>query len=349
MKKKIAVIGAGFFGLTISLILSKKFQVDIYEKENEILGGASRANQLRFHHGYHYPRSQKTVNEVLKYKEEFIKFYGKNIFGKTENYYGISKLNSKTNFKNYMKFLRKNNFFYKRVYLKEFSHLVSGQILSDEKNLNYFFFKKKVLRLIKKANVKIYYKKEFEKKNLEYYHKVIVCTYSQNNQVLKKIGITKLKKFKYELVEKIVIKLPNFFRNKSFMILDGKFVSLDPYLGTNYHLLSDVKHSKLKIKKSFFPNFKGNFEKFIGKNAIKNLNQSNFKKFIKSGSRYLPFLAKAKYIKSFYIIRTIMLNKEKTDERLNYIQQYNKKVISVLSGKWNTALGVAFNLFKLIK
>ena len=141
MKKKIAVIGAGFFGLTISLILSKKFEVHIYEKEKEILGGASRANQFRFHHGYHYPRSQKTVNEVLECKDKFLKFYGKDILGKPNPYSGISRINSKTNFNYYLKFLKKNKFFYKQVNLKEFSNLVSGQILSNEKNLNYFLFK----------------------------------------------------------------------------------------------------------------------------------------------------------------------------------------------------------------
>jgi predicted NAD/FAD-binding protein len=63
---KIAVIGSGFFGITTALILSKKHQVDVYEKEKKILNGASFANQFRFHLGFHYPRSQKTVNEINK-------------------------------------------------------------------------------------------------------------------------------------------------------------------------------------------------------------------------------------------------------------------------------------------
>ena len=40
------------------------------------------------------------------------------------------------------------------------------------------------------------------------------------------------------------------------MVLDGKFVSLDPYLGSNYHLLSDVKNSKLEITENYYPSFK---------------------------------------------------------------------------------------------
>ena len=33
-------------------------------KKKFILNGASRANQMRFHQGYHYPRSIQTLNEV---------------------------------------------------------------------------------------------------------------------------------------------------------------------------------------------------------------------------------------------------------------------------------------------
>ena len=84
---------------------------------------------------------------------------------------------------------------------------------------------------------------------------MIVCCYNNNNKVLNSIGVKKITKLKYELVEKLVIKLPKEYRNKSYIILDGKFVCVDPYLGTKYHLLSDVKHSKLEVVKSLFPNF----------------------------------------------------------------------------------------------
>ena len=61
---KIAVIGSGFYGSALAIILSKKNEVDLYEKKSKIFNGASSCNQFRFHSGYHYPRSQKTVNEI---------------------------------------------------------------------------------------------------------------------------------------------------------------------------------------------------------------------------------------------------------------------------------------------
>ena len=63
--------------------------------------------------------------------------------------------------------------------------------------------------------------------------------------------------------------------------------------------------------------------------------------FIRNCQNYLPFLKSAKYIGSFFVVRTLEMNKEKTDERLNQISHINKKVITILSGKWNTSVGLA--------
>ena len=103
---KIAIIGSGFFGLSLALILSKKHQVHIYEKEKTILNGASSVNQFRFHLGYHYPRSQKTVNHIKKYKNLFTSFFGKKTLSQTENFYFIAK-KGKVDFKNIKNFKKK--------------------------------------------------------------------------------------------------------------------------------------------------------------------------------------------------------------------------------------------------
>ena len=349
MEKKIAIIGSGFFGVTLALILSKKHKIDLFEKKKTILNGASKANQMRFHRGYHYPRSIKTLNEVKKFNKSFIDYYGKNNLGNTNNYYAISKINSKTSYKKFIEFLNKNKLYYKEIYNKNFSNKVSNPILSNEKNLNYFKIKEKINKKIKKSkNIKIYLGQEFKKEKYSHYDKIIIACYEQNNNILKNLGIKPKKRFKYELIEKIIIKLPKKFKTESFMVLDGKFVSLDPYLGTDYHLLSDVKFSKIEITKGLFPNFKSSQKKFINKGMIKDIKISRFSKFIDNSSKYLPFLKDSKYIGSFFVVRTIEINKEKTDERLNQIFKINNKIFTILSGKWNTAVGLANKFSKLV-
>ncbi len=346
--QKIAIIGSGFFGSTCALILSKFFKVDLFEKKNKILCGASRANQMRFHLGYHYPRSLKTIQEVKKAKQSFIKFYGKNIFGNTKNYYGVSKIDSKINYKKYIKFLKKNNLKYKKIYKHDFGKLVEGSIISEEKNLNFFKIRKKILSKIKRSNIKLNLNTEFKKSMLKNYSKVIIAVYDQNNLVLKQLGFNEHKKYKFELVEKILIKLPKKFRNKSYMVIDGQFVCLDPYLGTKYHLLSHNKFSKIEVKKSKYPNFYNKKKRYLNSGLIKKRKISKYDKFIEDGSKYLPFLKDSKYFSSFFVTRAINLNKEKTDERINEIKVHKNKVITIFSGKWNTCVDISHQIKKII-
>ncbi len=340
---KIAIVGAGFFGLTLGLILSKKHKVEIFEKKKSIMHGASCANQFRFHLGYHYPRSQKTVREINKSKDLFISYFGSNIFGKTSNYYLVAK-ESKVKFNKYKRFLKKNNLFFKILKNSFKKDFIEKCILSNEKILDYFNFKKKIIKKINNLNISLNFNQEFEKKYLKNFDKVIIATYANNNLVLKKLGIKKLNEFKFELVEKILIKLPKKLRKKSYVVVDGNFVCVDPYLGTNYHLLSDVKNSKLETKIGKFPVFKHKNKKYVNSGIIKNLKVSQFKNFLSRSSDYLPFLKDAKYIGSMFVIRAIMKNKEKTDERTSIIKIHSKKIISILSGKWNNSVYLAKSL-----
>ena len=76
---------------------------------------------------------------------------------------------------------------------------------------------------------------------------------------------------------------------------------------------------------------------------------SNFNKFIDDGSKYLPFLKKAKYIYSYYVVRTLKSNVESTDERTNLTQFINNNVLTILAGKWNTCVYEAKKIEKLLK
>ncbi len=344
---KIAIIGAGFFGTTIAIKLSKNHTVHLFEKNKDILNQASKINQFRFHLGYHYPRSKKTLTEIKSSYKMFIDFFSNKVFENTKNYYAVSNKDSQLSFKKYINILKKFNLHYKISKIK--FPRTSNLILTKEKILNYFKFKKILKNKLNKSNVKTYYRKELKKEHLNNYDKIIICTYSSNNQILKNLGVSKkLKKHRYELIEKILIKLPKKYQKISYVVVDGKFVCLDPYLGTKYHLLSNVKYSKIEIIKKIFPLFKSNKQKYLDSNVHKNLNLSNFKKFISHGSKYLPFLKDAKYIGSYFVIRTLKENVEKTDERTGEIQIIDKKFISVLSGKWNTCVQVADRINKIL-
>ena len=345
---KIAIIGAGFFGSTIALKLSKKHTVHLFEKEKDILNGASRVNQFRFHMGFHYPRSQKTIKEIKSSYKLFINFYSNKVFGNTKNYYAVANKGSKTSFNKYLRVIRRNYLNHKITPFK--FPRTSKLILTNEKVLDYFKFKKILKQKIKKSSIKLFLKKQFSKNLLNNYDKIIVCTYSSNNKLLRSLSSKYVKKKnRFELIEKILVKLPKKFKNHSYVVIDGKFVCLDPYLGTNYHLLSDVKYSKIEIIKKEIPNFRSSKKRFLDNKIRKNIKKSNFKYFISHSSNYLPFLKEAKYIGSMFVIRALKRNVEKTDERTGGINFIDNKIISVFSGKWNTCVYVADRIKKILK
>jgi hypothetical protein len=347
---KIAIVGAGIFGCTLSLILSKNksFEIDLFEKKKDIMQMASKYNQQRFHHGFHYPRSQNTIKEILKSKKSFENFYGTDIFGKTKNFYGLVEKNGKINKRNFINILKKNNLKYINSNHKNFSTKIDFQILTDEKILNYFKLKKKIISKIKKSKIRLHLNKDFNLKNCINYDYIFVCTYFENNKNLANINIKNLSRFRYELIEKIVIELPKKYRNLSYVIIDGKFLCLDPYVGTNYHLLSHVKYSKLEIKNSIYAKFKNKNFKNVGQ-FIKLKKNKRFINYINDGKKYLPFLIYAKYIGSFFGVRTIEIKKEITDQRTNILKKHSSNIFSIYSGKWNTAIDISLKIKKYLE
>ena len=352
IKKKIAIVGAGLFGCTIALILSKKFDIDLYERKPDILNEASMCNQFRFHLGFHYPRSQKTVNEIKRSNKHFINFYGSDIFGRTKNFYSIVKKNSTVSLNKYLKFVKRNNFKYKKIKNSKFtSTKIEGTLITNEKILDYFKIKKKIKKKLIQSSVNLKLSSQLDQSILRYqnYHKIIIAAYKNNNNLLKRLGIKVEKKFRYELVEKIAILLPKKYKDISFVVMDGQFVCLDPYLGTPYHLLSHVKYSKLNVIKKKFSKFPKKYDRALINTKSSDKKLSNFSKFIEDGAKYLPFLKKAKYIFSYYVVRTLRPNVETTAERTNLTQYINKKVLTVLAGKWNTCVYEAKKIEKLLK
>ena len=97
---KIAIIGAGFFFNNCSKV---ERTGNLYEKEINILNGASKVNQFRFHMGFHYPRSQRTIKEIKSSYKLFLNFYSNRVFGKTKNYYAVSNKGSKTSYNKFLK------------------------------------------------------------------------------------------------------------------------------------------------------------------------------------------------------------------------------------------------------
>ena len=101
---RVGILGGGLFGLSTAIHLDKDYDVTVFEQFDDILGGATYANHNRHHYGYHYPRSLETAQQCLESLEEFEYVYKSSIYRDFDNYYCISKNDTKTNPDEYISF-----------------------------------------------------------------------------------------------------------------------------------------------------------------------------------------------------------------------------------------------------
>ena len=91
----------------------------------------------------------------------------------------------------------------------------------------------------------------------------MISTYSNINYFLN----TKIK-LKFQLCEKVVLKLPNKYKNISIVIMDGPFMCIDPYGDTGYHVMGNVIHAIHETKYDFY--YSGNkYKSVINKGILK--------------------------------------------------------------------------------
>lgn len=325
-KLNIAIIGAGWFGCHIASELlneKNKYNVHLFEKENDIFLGASGNNQNRLHLGYHYPRSYITRVQSKKCFKEFVKKYPNFSNKISNNIYAIADdSNNITDFETYIQILKATGLKYKIIKPNKFGlKNIVGAIKTDERKINTLdvkkFFKKKLkknLFLNRKIKVIKRIKNYFliKKKKYDY---VINCTWQQS------FGNKKWN-LHYEPCISLTYKIKR--KHPAITIMDGPFITIYPWEKNEFNAYS-VKNSRItstkninkanKILKQFSIKEKYSRKKTIEKEIIKFY--PNFKKF---------FMFK----KFSMCIRTII--KTKFHSRECKLDE-NRRFISILSGK----------------
>jgi len=221
MRKKILVIGAGWYGCHIGLFLKKLGHVvEIFEKEKDIFLGSSGYNQFRLHTGYHYPRSSDTIIETKKNYLRFIKLYKKFINLPKNNIYCIAKKESLIDSATYKTIIKAHKLKLKRKSFK-FLNNVEDSFISNEGVL----LNNKITKFYKKElKGNIFFNKKINNiyKLTNNYDFVLDCS----NTILK----SKLNNnFNYVLTISLVYKKSKAKSIYPITIMDGQLPSLYPY------------------------------------------------------------------------------------------------------------------------
>lgn len=358
MNKKVAVIGAGIFGVSIALELSKNLNVTLYERSEELLSGASTNNHLRHHRGYHYPRSKSTALECLNAQDSFEREYGACIIRPFNHYLAIAKNGSKTTPENYLKFCDELGLPYEIVEPDE--RLINKERVSLVVKIpEYSYNPGKMVKLVKEKlresglEVKLNHEiKGGEIKNdgkilkilspsgdqTEEFDFIINATYSNFNNFNGWFDLPQ-KKVLYELVEMLEIELP--IKEKiGLSVFDGQFGTIMPRAEDGRFTLAHIKESILEdiVADNLDP-----------KVMISENKKTNRENILNASVIDYPILKEAKVIRPIYITRIVKANVDNTDERPSEITDHGNGLFTVFSGKIVTCVEAAKKIEGMIK
>ena len=343
MYPKALVIGGGIFGSTAAVSLANNgYDVEIHEKQSDIMMCASNINQYRLHKGYHYPRSSDTALECNKGLKTFKRKYEQSVLnGSIEHYYCIASEDSLISSEEYLEFLDEHRLNYKIVDSIKNTDLT---VKVEEELFDSQVLRQSVKKKLFANNINIKINHESDKKSFNLYDVIVFATYSNINQYLnKKIN------YQFEVCEKPVVKLSDRYKNKSIVVMDGTFMCLDPYGTTDYHVLGNVVHAIHETNIGTAPIIKNKkLSDYINKGIIYQPDITNIDKFIETGERFFDDFSNLEHIGSMFTVRAVLKDREHDDARPTLVEKHGDNMFTLFSGKIDTCVDASNELIKMI-
>lgn len=329
----VAVIGAGIYGLTTAIELDRSgFDVDLFEKEGDIMTAASWGNQWRLHRGYHYPRSASTARSCRQSAELFQKEFPEAVIKSSDHYYCIASENTKTSPDEYVSFCENMNLEYEFVEPDVVNQeKIDIAIKANENRIDPHALKSRFESDISKSDVNLHLNKEIKNVNELSHDYIVIATYSNINRLLQNERSLR-GRYKFELVEKPLVELPPLFQDTSLVVMDGPFMCFDPYGNTDDFLLGNVVHATHDKVVGVRPDFDEKYDEVLNNGIIEPNTLSKFEDFIRHGSEFIPELSRADHIGSFYTVRTVLADVEDTDKRPTLVER-DGNIFKLFSGK----------------
>jgi len=358
----VAVIGGGIFGCLISIELARRgCAVNLYERNPEIMIGASLNNQNRLHLGYHYPRDDNTARQCINGFNKFKSAFSNCVLGDFQNNYYISSRDSKVSMPEYEDFCRRVGLPMSQVSVDfpvEVRNVMGG-LSTEEVVYDSRLLAQEVQGLLAQSNVSVFCKHDitgvskdgsakFKLKsgNVEVgkFDKVINCTYANYNKFNKDLGLEdQLLQYEYTLVPIIKwLESP-----VGITIMDGAFMSVLPFGLSGNSLLYHVEHTVIESEISHNLN-----QAWLSKSSSPAQyidKELHFKKMLEACVEFVPELSTAELVGFLEGPRVIFSGKDSTDERPSVISVLDKDgFFSVFSGKIDHSIWVADDVAEMI-
>ena len=348
----VAVIGAGIFGVLTALRLSfAGHAVTIFERESDIMLGASLNNQNRLHLGYHYPRDSETAQQCILGFEKFKQEFSDCLLTNFSNAYFIAQENSLTSPEAFLKFCVDNNLPCEPIDLPTFEPRVANVALgicTHETVFDSSLVRAKLWQRIAESDISVRLACEiwhinrtatdfrlFTRSGSFPFDAVVNCCYADINRFSSELGYTPpLRQFQYTTLA--IISLP-WELPTGIIVLDGKFTSILPFGRTGNYILSHVEHTV--IARETAPRMQPEWR---AGTPFQRLDKERwFENIIADSGEFIPDLTSAK-LQGFLHGPRMLLASAYNDARPSIVEQPmpGENYVTVFSGKIDHAIWV---------
>ena len=153
--------------------------------------------------------------------------------------------------------------------------------------------------------------------------------------------------YQFEVCEKLILQLPPAFARQGVVIMDGPFMCIDVRGFSGQHLMGNVVHAIHKTLVGRVPEVPAEYGRLLDNGVTARPRITHFEKFIESAREFYK-LDPVEHIGSMFTIRTVLPNKDDTDERPTIVSRADERVISVFSGKIPNCIAAAEKVAELV-
>lgn len=339
---RIAIIGGGLFGCTVAIHAARSgLETHLFEAKDALMCGASASTYSRLHRGAHYPRSPETGRESRRAEKTFRAEYGEAVIDSGRQLYIVANGGHVT-VSQYRDFLDTEGLSFSEE---------NGIFAVVEPRINLGLLQAIVREKIRKSGATIHFGTRVTKTIASDLRRrfdiVAVAAYAQTNEIIRMLGCQS-EQYRFQIVEKPVVKVPEHFKDTSIVVIDGPFGCIDPLDDTPYHVLGHAVHTIHASNTGLKAVIPEHLRPVLDIGLIGRPHCTRVKDVTSDLDRYIPGIGQAEYRGSMFTVRAVLAHHEHDDARPTLVQAIGDRVIRVFSGKLGTACRAAQDVLALL-
>lgn len=324
---RVAIAGAGIYGATTAIYLAKKgYNVTLFDPLG-IMNASSAINQYRIHSGYHYPRSPKTIAEILAARDEFIQEYSDAVVEARQHLYAMPKSGSRISVEGFITAMNKFGLPLDDVRPKWMNFNFIDICWKVKEYLYDPYLLKRIIETrIERYGVKFFAKKLEFSQAQEKWDFIVWATYGLYPKVPVETPV------QLHVAEKILFRPPCELKNISLVLVDGPFTAFDPLASSGNSLFGSAKYTNHWVTDDLEKKIPSKFRTLLNKSNFSAYEGTRFSKMREECQKTVPGILDSEYLGSRFVLRVIK-NNIATDERTLSVSRLDNRNIHIFSGK----------------